>query len=119
MNEIWLLRGIRIAGWACIVVIAVLSLLPAEEMVRTSLGGLIEHALAYAGTTLLLGLSYRRPFRISAAMVAYAAVLEPLQALSPGRNPAVADWAASSVGALIGAACVTFILQQITPQPQS
>ena len=35
-----------------------LSLLPAEELVRTSLGGHIEHATAYAGTAFVIGRSY-------------------------------------------------------------
>jgi hypothetical protein len=57
--------------------LAVLSLLPAEEMVRTRLGGHIEHAIAYVGTALLLGLSYPAWDwkRIAAALVIYAGSL--------------------------------------------
>jgi VanZ family protein len=96
----------RAAAWSCVGVLAVLSLLPAEEVVRTGLGGLIEHAMAYAGTAFLMGLAYRSqpPGRIAVVLVAYAGALELLQHLSPGRHPAVGDWLASSVGALIGTA---------------
>jgi VanZ family protein len=97
-------RAVHIAGWSCVVLLAVLSLLPKEEMVRTGLSGHIEHAMAYAGTALLFSLSHRGPARIAAALMAYAALLESLQALSPGRHPALADWIASSAGVLVGVA---------------
>ncbi len=67
---------LRPVAWSCVILLAVLSLLSAEEMVRTSLGGHIEHATAYAGTTFLPGLSYpawdRK--RIAAALVVYAGI---------------------------------------------
>jgi hypothetical protein len=80
--------------------LAVLSLLPAEERVRTRLGGHIEHAIAYVGTALLLGLSYPAWDwkRIAAALVIYAGILDLLQNFSPGRHPAVLDWLSSSAG---------------------
>ncbi len=95
---------LRVAAWGCVALLAVLSLLPAEEMVRTGIGGRIEHAVAYAGTTLLARLGYpaRGPGRIAAALVAYAAALELLQDLSPGRRSAIGDWLASSGGVLLG-----------------
>jgi hypothetical protein len=34
-----------IGGWLCIALIAVLSLLPADDLVRTSVGGYAEHHL--------------------------------------------------------------------------
>jgi VanZ family protein len=93
-----------LATWSCVVLLAVLSLLPAEEMVRTSLGGHIEHAAAYAGTAFLFGLSYpgwgwKLP---TAGLVIYAGLLEVLQSFSPGRHPAATDWLASSTGVLVG-----------------
>jgi VanZ family protein len=84
--------------------IAVLSLLPAEDMVRTGAGGHIEHAAAYAGTALLAGLGFSRHglSRIAAMLVVYAGVLELLQRFSPGRHPGLAGWLASSFGVLAG-----------------
>jgi VanZ family protein len=86
------------------ILITVLSLLPAEEMVRTRLGGHIEHAVAYAGTAFLIGLSYPvwKWHWTTAGLVIYAGALELLQNLSPGRHAAVEDWLASSSGILIG-----------------
>jgi VanZ family protein len=96
--------SLRPTAWSCVILLAILSLLPAEEMVRTSLDGHIEHAMAYAGTALLLGLGYPAWDwkRIAAALVVYAGILELLQNFSPGRHPAVLDWLSSSAGALIG-----------------
>ena len=101
-------RVLRPVAWGCVVLLAVLSLLPAEEMVRTSLGGHIEHATAYAGTALLIGLGYPAWGwrRIAAVLVIYAGVLELLQNFSPGRHPAILDWLSSSIGAMIGLAFV-------------
>jgi VanZ family protein len=99
---------LRPVAWGCVILLAVLSLLPAKEMVRTSLGGHIEHAMAYAGTAFLIGVTYPawRWRRIAAALVIYAGVLELLQNYSPGRHPAVLDWFSSSTGALIGIAFI-------------
>ncbi len=47
-------------------------------MVRTGVGGHIEHAAAYAG------------------------ILEPLQHFSPGRHPSLDGWMASSIGVMAG-----------------
>jgi VanZ family protein len=99
-------RVLRPVAWGCVILLAVLSLLPAEEMVRTSLGGHIEHAIAYAGTALMIGLGYPTWGwkRMAIALVIYAGVLELLQNFSPGRHPAVLDWLSSSTGVLIGIA---------------
>src|SRR4051812_3403131 len=95
---------LRVGAWACVSALAVLSLLPGDEMVRTSLGGHPEHAIAYAGTALLAGLGYPgRACRSVLVLVLYAGVLELLQRFSPGRHSAVEDWLASSIGVVVGA----------------
>ena len=98
------IRVLRLPAWCCVVLLAVLSLLPAEEMVRTGVDGHLEHGIAYAGTAFLFGMSYpdwgwKRP---AAGLVIYAAVLEVLQTFSPGRHPAAEDWLAGSAGVLLG-----------------
>lgn len=98
---------LRAAGWACVALVAVLSLLPAGDVSRTGLGGLAEHALAYAGSALLLAFGHRGPAAVAmhtaTALAAYAALLELLQAFSPGRHPGLDGWGASSLGAAAGA----------------
>lgn len=104
MTRNWVESALRLLAWVCVGLLAVLSLLPAEEMVRTSLSGHVEHAMAYAGTALLLRLGYpeHKVWRTALALVLYAGMLEYLQHYSPGRGPTVADWLASSTGVPIG-----------------
>jgi VanZ family protein len=73
-------------------------------MIRTELGGHAEHLLAYAGTAFLLLRAYgpKRWLGITAGLTAYAGVLELLQHLSPGRTPALIDFAFSASGVLLG-----------------
>ena len=112
----WVAGGLRFAALGCMALIAVLSLLPAEDMVRTGVGGHIEHAAAYAGTALLAGVGFSRHGlgRIAAMLVVYAGVLEPLQHFSPGRHPGLDGWLASSFGVLggIGLAHCALALQR-------
>jgi len=42
--------SLRFLTWCCVVVLAFLSLLPAEDMVRTGFPGELEHFAAYAGS---------------------------------------------------------------------
>ncbi len=104
-----------LAAAACWVALGVLSLLPAERMARTSLGGLAEHCMAYAGTGVLtaLGLGAARAWRAGVLLVAYAGALEVGQHFSPGRHPAWLDWVASSSGALAGVAGAVLIAPRL------
>jgi VanZ family protein len=102
-------RSYRVfAAWSCIVALAVLSLIPKEHMLRTGLGGHIEHIFAYLGTALVVASAYgSRRWHIVAGLIAYAGTLELLQNFSPGRTPAVEDFAFSSIGVLLGVALFT------------
>jgi VanZ family protein len=96
------------AAWSCIVALAVLSLIPREHMLRTGFGGHIEHIMAYLGTALIVASAYAsRRLHIVAGLMAYAGILELLQNFSPGRTPAVEDFAFSSIGVLLGVALFT------------
>jgi VanZ family protein len=106
--------SLRFLTWGCVILLAVLSLTPSEviEVVRTDLPGQIEHMIAYAGSTAIAmggyGLS-RGASRIIGCFWLYAGILEYLQNFSPGRNPAVEDFAASAVGALCGGVAVVLL----------
>lgn len=106
--------SLRFLTWGCVILLAVLSLTPSEviEVVRTDLPGQIEHIIAYAGSTAIAmggyGLS-RGAARIIGCFWLYAGILEYLQNFSPGRNPAVEDFAASAVGALCGGVAVVLL----------
>src|SRR3954462_10356323 len=96
----------RALTWCCVVTLAFLSLLPAEEMVRTGVGQRIEHFVAYAGSAGIAMIGYgqrsQSPWIILGCFCTYAGVLEFLQHFSPGRSPALGDFAASALGASAG-----------------
>ena len=88
--------------------------MPLEEIeaVRTDLPGQIEHIIAYAGSTAIAMAGYglrRGAARIIGCFWVYAGILEYLQNFSPGRNPALVDFAASAFGALCGGVVVLFL----------
>jgi hypothetical protein len=45
-----LMASLRVLTWLCVILLAVLSLVPAQDMVRTGLPGRLEHFVAYAGS---------------------------------------------------------------------
>ena len=106
--------SLRFLTGVCVVLLAVLSLTPLEEIqsVRTDLPGQIEHIIAYAGSTAIAMAGYglnRGAARIIGCFWLYAGVLEYLQNFSPGRNPALVDFAASAFGALCGGLVVVLL----------
>jgi hypothetical protein len=97
----------RILTWSCVVLLALLSLLPAEDMMRTGMPGGVEHLVAYAGSASIAVAGYGYGWRWGVPRIiglfwVYAGCLEYLQHFSPGRNPTLVDFAASALGALIG-----------------
>ena len=98
------------AAWMAIVAIGVLSLLPKEHIVRTGLGGHIEHVVAYTLTAFIVTSAYGIANRLTIAvgLIAYAGVLELLQNFSPGRTPAVEDFLCSATGVVLGIALYAF-----------
>ena len=105
----------RLGAWACIALLAVLSLLPGAEIevVRTGADTRLEHVMAYAGTMLLAGLAWggSTPLpRIGLRLVLYATALELAQLFVPGRNASFADLGSGVIGiiaaGLVLRACV-------------
>jgi hypothetical protein len=95
------------AAHACLFILMVLSLAPADYIVRTGANSRLEHFAAYAGSTLITAAAYRARFRLSAivlSLIAYAGLLEAGQILVPGRHASFLDWGASSAGVIVGAA---------------
>lgn len=111
MTRASIVVGLRLMAWGCVGLLAVLSLLPSDEVVRTSLSGHVEHAMAYAGTAFLARLGYRE-HKVAwgvVTLIIYAGILEYLQHFSVGRSPAVEDWVASSAGVLVGCGAAQWI----------
>jgi VanZ family protein len=93
------------AAWTANVALGVLSLLPKEDMVRTDLGGHLEHVLAYAATACVVVSAHGTANNPTA----YAGSLETLQRFSRGRTPAIADFACSTTGVVLGIAVFALV----------
>ena len=107
-----LITACRVLTWCCVFLLAVLSLMPAQDMVRTGLPGEFEHLVAYAGSAAIGMAGYgpnRGGVRVIGGFWVYAAVLEYLQHFSPGRHPSFLDFAASALGALCGGLAVALL----------
>jgi VanZ family protein len=101
-------RWLRAFGVFCVVLIVLLSLIPGSWQARTPLPGPVEHFIAYAGTAAVAVLAFRRVhwrtwLLLVVALSAFSALMEELQHFSPGRDPQVIGFVASSLGALAGA----------------
>ena len=113
--------SLRVLTWCCVVLLAVLSLLPARDMVRTGLPGRLEHFIAYAGSAAIAMAGYganRGGMQIIGGFWVYAGVLEYLQNLSPGRHPAIEDFAASALGALCGGLVIALLWRRVSVWPR-
>jgi VanZ family protein len=64
----------------------------------------VEHAVAYAGTAVIMLLAYpsRPVWTVSTLLAAYSGLLELLQNFSPGRHPGIDGVLWSSAGAIVG-----------------
>jgi VanZ family protein len=114
------MTSLRVLTWFCVVLLAVLSLLPAQDMARTGLPGWVEHFAAYAGSVAIAMAGYgasRGTAQIIGGFWVYAGILEYLQHFSPGRHPAIGDFTASAVGALCGGLVTALIRQRLPAKP--
>ena len=109
----------RILTWCCVLLLAVLSLLPAQDMVRTGFPGQLEHSVAYAGSAAIAVAGYQRggPLRIIGLFWVYAGLLEYLQHFAPGRHSAIEDFAASAFGAFAGGLAAALLVRRLWKRP--
>jgi hypothetical protein len=95
----------RMVGWACIVAIVVVSLVPGDTRPDTGLPGQIDHIISYCGAAGLLGLGYptaKSRLGTIVMLTSLAATLEVAQRWIPGRHPQFIDFAASVAGYVSG-----------------
>ncbi|MEZ0282787.1 hypothetical protein [Methyloceanibacter sp.] len=94
-------KWIGVAGGVIILIVAVLaSLIPANMQIRTGLHWQVEHFLVYFTATAIFCLAWPRPFIVAGVMVAFSALLEVLQGLTPDRTPDLPTALAAAAGAL-------------------
>src|SRR5262249_21909210 len=117
MSSSFATTPLRVLTWCCVTILAVLSLLPARAMMRTGFPGVAEHFVAYGGSAAIAMAGYganRGSVQIVGVFWVYAAILEYLQHLSPGRNPTIADFVASAIGATCGGLTVALVLRRLS-----
>jgi VanZ family protein len=106
----------RILTWCCVTLLAFLSLLPGQDMMRADVPGRLEHFVAYAAAAIIavVGYGWRHGApRIIGLFWIYAGCLEYLQHFSPGRNPSIADFAGSALGALFGGVSTALLARRL------
>jgi hypothetical protein len=91
--------GAKVCSVAIIVLLVVAALGPAKWAPRTELGWRFDHLIGYFGITLFFCFAWPRPLVVGAIIMAVAALLEGLQALTPDRsaNLEAALWGAGGV----------------------
>jgi VanZ family protein len=97
----------RIGFGACLVILALAALLPADMVIRSELPGKLEHFVAYLGTAVMCGFAFSTPPGSTGRyllLVLCAGGLEAAQTFSPGRHASVSDFAVSTLGIICGAA---------------
>ena len=68
------------------VLLVIAALGPAKWAPRTELGWQFDHFIGYFGITLFFCFAWPRPFMVGGVVMAAAALLEALQALTPDRS---------------------------------
>ena len=92
----------RVLAWLAVLVIIILSVLPGNERPHTGASGQFEHIMAYSITSALLIFSGNAPAPIIVGLSLLSGQMEIIQISIPGRHASFADFAASSIGAVIG-----------------
>jgi VanZ family protein len=85
----------KVCSGAIMILLVIAALGPAKWAPRTELGWQFDHFIGYFGITLFICLACPRPFVVGGVVMAVAALLEALQALTPDRsaNLEAALWA--------------------------
>jgi len=76
----------KFASVAAMVLVVIVALGPEKWQPRTGLGWQIDHFVGYFVITSMFCLAWPRPFVVGSALMASAALLEGLQALTPDRS---------------------------------
>jgi VanZ family protein len=115
-KRLFVRRLAGLAGLAVAVAIAVLSVLPGDELPDVNLSDKAEHAIAYAvlAMTISLWLGRRRLLVAVFLAVGYGALLELVQAVAgTGRTPSLLDEGANLAGACVGAGVAWLIMYAV------
>jgi VanZ family protein len=133
MSASLVLNLLRILTWGCVILLAVvsllpgqalaaaLSLLPAIKMVRSVLPAPLEHFVVYAGVAAIAVAGYgpsRGRVRIIGALCVYAGILEYVRHFSPGRHPSIGKFTGSALGVLCGGLAMVLLWRRLSAHPR-
>jgi hypothetical protein len=103
-------KAAQIAGWALVIVVIALSLVPPSLRPHTGVPHHLEHLAIFALTGLAFGLAYDRKLVATLiGLVLFAGAIELAQLFVPGRHSRLSDFI---VDALAG--CAGAVLASIT-----
>jgi VanZ family protein len=94
---------LKVCSVAALVLLAFIALGPAEWTPRSGLGWEIDHFVGYFAFTLMFCLAWPRPLVVAGALVAFACLLEALQAIPPDRHSNLFAALYSAAGVLAAA----------------
>ena len=95
--------GAKVCSGIIMVLLVIAALGPAKWAPRTELGWQFDHFIGYFGITLFFCFAWPRPFVVGGVLMAVAALLEGLQALTPDRSANVVAALCGAGGALAAA----------------
>ena len=95
----------KVISVATLALIVFAALGPANWVPRSGLGWQIDHIVGYSVFTWIFCLAWPRPLVVGGALMAFAVLLEALQAFTPDRHPDL-HAALYSAGAVLAAALV-------------
>lgn len=101
------------AGWLLIVIITVLSLVPAALRPETNVPHNLEHFAIFWLTGFAFGLAYDRWPLTMTALVMFSGVIEIAQRFVPGRHARITDFIVDVLGACVGAAIALVIARAV------
>ena len=103
--------GAKVCSGAIMVLLVIAALGPAKWAPRTELGWRFDHFIGYFGITLFFCFAWPRPFMVGGVVMAVAALLEALQALTPDRSANLEAALCGAAGALAAALACEFLIR--------
>src|SRR5262245_28986781 len=104
----------RASAWALLIIIAVLSLVPAQDRPVIGLPHLLEHLSIFLATGVAFGVGYpqHRLFQF-VTLLGFTAAIELAQLLIPGRHARLSDFLFDALGMTAGQLIGFFVLPKI------
>ena len=96
---------------AAIILVVFVALGPANWALRTELGWQIDHFLGWFAITSLVCFAWPRPFVVGGTLMAFATLLEGLQAFTPDRSANLVSAVCGAGGALAAALLAELVIR--------